>query len=149
MGRGSVSGSGLAGRHAVSEHEGVLLPDAASRNRPIALAQPRERLGLVAADHEPQQTAGAIEDRVRECQAAPPLVDAGRHDVGIGDIEPGIAGHQGGGVAIGLEAEVNEVEHRRRRAGDRVESSGVAGAFGVGIGFGLQSVVNNFVSGLI
>ena len=76
----------------------------------IALAQPRERVDLVLARHEPEDPARAVQRGVRERHSRPPLVDAGDRDVAIRDLEDGIAGHERGGVSVRAEPEVDEVE---------------------------------------
>ncbi len=62
------------------------------------------------ARHEPEDLPRAIQRGVRQRHTRPPLVDAGDRDVAIQRREDGIAGHERGGVSIGAEPEVHEIE---------------------------------------
>lgn len=74
--------------------------------------------GEEAGDHgfflgsgdDPEDVAAAVEDGVGEGHAAAVLVDAGEGDFGILDVADGVAWDERGGVAVGAEAEVGEVE---------------------------------------
>ena len=56
---------------------------------------------------------GPVEDRVRQRHPPPALVDARHGHVGIGNLQYRVAGDKRGGVPVGAEAEVDQIEHRR------------------------------------
>ena len=91
--------------------------DPARGNRPIAREEARQHLRLLAPGDEPDDAPRSIEHGIGQGHPAPSLIDAGERDVGVRDVEHRISGHERGGVAVGSEAQVGEIEHGRR-AGD-------------------------------
>ena len=90
-----------------------------SRTRPAGIESSpasslRQRLALVGAGDQPEDLAGRVERRVGEGHPAVALVGGlGQGDAAVADLEHRVAGDQRGGVAVGAEAEVDEVERAR------------------------------------
>ena len=105
------------------------MADAAGRDRGIGGDELRELVGFFGAGDEPKDATRTIEDRVGERHAAAAHVNAGEGDVFVCDFEDRVARDQRGGVTVGAEAEVDEVEHGWR-AGDCFQSMGVLSGCG-------------------
>ena len=95
------------GGGAISDDEGTVLADPAGGNCRVAVAQAQEHGGFLCASYYPQDAAGTIESRVRQCHPAPSLVWLCHGDAGPGDMQHRVTGHQGGGVTVGTEAQVD------------------------------------------
>ena len=113
-----------------------------------AVEQLGEPRGLARAGHEPQPPPRAVERRQRQRHAAQALVFAAQRHVAVRDLEHRVARHERGGVAVGAEAELHEVERSggpasaaravagsppRRRRGRRA-STGIASRWPAGSG---------------
>lgn len=91
---------------------------------------------LLRSGHQPKDSPGTVEHRIRQRHAPPFLIDAGYRDIPVRDIENRVAGHQGRRVAVRAEPEVREIEHWRT-AGELFEGPCV------GVGCGLQILILN------
>ena len=98
---------------------------------------PSRRRSSIPALSEPvtsqRMRRDAVENWVGQGHAPVPLVGAGQRDVRACDFEDGIAGHERRGMAIGAEAEMNEVEHRRE-SGHVLQGTSVFSSRSVEIG---------------
>ena len=84
---------------------------------------------------QPEDLAGGGERRVGEGHPAVALVvAAGQGDAAVGDLEHRVAGHERGGVAVGAEAEVDEVEALGQRAPRSVRAAASRSRSVTGIG---------------
>ena len=100
-----------ADRLRAAQQRRLARPHPARRNRGIARPQLRQGVALVGARDQPEDLARRLERRVGERHPAPSLVLAGGdRDRAVGDLEHRVAGDERGGVAVGPEAEVDEVE---------------------------------------
>ena len=111
-------------RRLVGKYQRAVALNPSGRNRHIALVQSREGCNFILSGHEPQDAPGTVEDRIRQRHPTPPLVDARHRDIGVGDGQHRIAGDQRGRVAVGSEAQMDEVKHRRH-AGNLLERPGI------------------------
>jgi hypothetical protein len=73
----------LARGRAIRQYQSLISADPASRNRSICGVQAAKHSGLFTPGHEPQHTAGSIEDGIRQRHSTPALVDACHRDVFI------------------------------------------------------------------
>lgn len=117
--------SGSFSRRSVGEHQGMIPAHTAGRNRWITIPQPHQHVPFLTPRHYPKDTSGTIEDGIGQGHTPPPLVRPGGRNILVRDIKSRISRHQRGGVAVGTETQVDEVQHRRR-AGDLPESQSVA-----------------------
>ena len=102
-----------AGRIVVGQHERAVLTDSSGWNRTIGGVQTRQHVGLLRTGHQPDDAPRAIEHGIGQGHPAPALIRPGERDVGVGDVEHRIPGHQRRGMAVRPEAQVCEIEHRR------------------------------------
>ena len=84
------------------------------------LPQLPESVDLVVAGNEPEDAPCAIERGIGQGHAATTLVRARDGDVTVGDVEHGVAGNEGGRVAVRTESEMHEIEDLRQRVRVRV-----------------------------
>src|SRR3954447_22922337 len=98
----------------------MVLAHPPDRDRWIGGTEANERAGLLTPGHHPEAVPGPVDDGVRQRHPTSALVNPGQSDIGVGDVKHRVAGDQGGGMAVRPEAEVNEIEYRRR-AGDVTE----------------------------
>ena len=84
------------------------------RDGAIAATKADEHRGLVRASNQPEHRAGAVDRRVGQRHPAPSLIWPGDRDVGIDDVEHRIAWNQRRGVSVGAQAQVDEIQNRRR-----------------------------------
>jgi hypothetical protein len=86
-------------------------------------AQSGEHRRLVLTGDQPEQRP--VEGRKGQRHPAPSLVQPRERDVGVRDIEHRITRNQRRGVSVGTQAEMDEIENRRR-AGDFEEGLRIA-----------------------
>ena len=106
----------LARSRSVCDDDGRVLAHPASRNRPVAIPQPKQHFRLLAAGRQPENAPGPVEDRKRQRHAPMPLAGSGQGDIRTRDLSGWIPGYERGGVAVCAKTEMNEIEHRRRAA---------------------------------
>ena len=84
----------------IGEEQSPFRIDASGRDGRISFAQADEHSNFIIPGDQPKDAPGTIEDRVGQRQPASPLIDPGHGNVGVGDLEDRIAGHQRSGVPI-------------------------------------------------
>src|SRR6266568_7376882 len=114
----------LSCRRTVGDDNGTVLTHPRGRNRLVAVEQAPQHRDLVASGDEPKNAARAVDHRIGQRHPTPSLIDLGQRNIGVSDVEYWITGYQGGRMAVGPQAEMDEVEYRRR-AGDHAEGLGV------------------------
>ena len=93
--------------------------------RPAGIAGSRreqlhERPRFVAASHQPQNSARAIDNWISKCHSSAALVNARERHVHVAHVQHGIARHERSRVTIGPEAQVDQIDHGRS-AGEPVQ----------------------------
>src|SRR5215470_18024080 len=101
-------------RGAIGEYQRSILTYTRRGNGRIAVAQSHQRSGLLTAGHYPQRAPGPVDNGEGQRHSTPALVGTAHGDIRLDDIENRVSRHQRWGVAVRSEAEMHEVEHRRR-----------------------------------
>ena len=91
--------------------------DATGGDAGVAGEELGERRLLVCSSDQPQDLAGPGERRVGEGHTYPSLVRLSEGYQSVLDVEDGVAGYQGGGMAVGAEPQVDQVEVFGQRRG--------------------------------
>src|SRR5437763_2119922 len=105
---------GSAGRCAVGDHEPVAGLNAARRDRGIPVQELRDHVSLGVAGDQPEDLASGCEDRIGERHPASALVlAAGEGHAAVGDLEHRVAWNERGGVPVGAQPKMDEVEGMR------------------------------------
>src|SRR5262249_28053547 len=99
---------------AIREHQGTIPVNPAGWNRSIPVVEATDHFRFVTTGDEPQNTARPVENRISQRHQPPSLINPGEYDVRIIDWQDWIAGYQGSCMPVRPEAEVNEIENRRR-----------------------------------
>jgi hypothetical protein len=96
-------------------------------------AQPCQHVALVGTGGQPEHAPRAVQHRIRQGHAAPPLVGLRQRNIRVAHLQHRIAGHQRCGMPVAAKSQVHQVEHRRF-AGDGAQRAGVGIRRGIEVG---------------
>src|SRR5262249_868242 len=98
----------------IREQQGTIPVNPAGWNRSIPGVEATDHFSFVITSDEPQHTARPVENRISQRHPASSLINPRECDVPIIDCQDWISGYQGSCMPVRPEAEVNEIENRRR-----------------------------------
>ena len=108
----------------VRQHDRLLAANSSGGNGLVAIQQ-RRSISTFSPPVTTQSTRRArLMRRIGQRHSPAALVDAGHRDVCVRDFEHRISRHQRCGVAVRAEAEVDQIQHRRR-SGDLLKNRGI------------------------